>query len=74
MAGNFNVTNPSTVGILAFMMAGHLMDVLTKKGLLTVEEGAEIYRQALQGVGPDNKEEARNILKFMLPDLRTDIP
>jgi nucleoside 2-deoxyribosyltransferase len=52
------------------LIVGRLMETLNKNGLLTTEEGANIYRQAISGMNEADATEARRIMSAMLPDIR----
>jgi hypothetical protein len=62
--------DPGTVAVLTLNMVGHALSALNERQILTVEECADICRKAVKNIGESQRQEALDILKVMLPDLR----
>lgn len=63
-------SNTDAVATLAFVTVGRLIEALANKGLITDAEGVEIYRNAVGSMSENLREEGRNILKAMIPDIK----
>ncbi|MFP5328721.1 MAG: hypothetical protein ACLGHC_01090 [Alphaproteobacteria bacterium] len=60
----------NVAAILAFAVVQQLVEKLARKSALTVEEGTDIYRQALDALEGEHRDEARRIIAELMPHLK----
>ena len=67
--GNFNLqaSNASLFTLFSFM---ELIETLQKKGALSEEEGADIYKKGFGKLSAASQTDMREVLKMVMPDIR----
>lgn len=60
----------NVAAILAFAVAQQTIEKLARKGVLSLDEGAEIYRQALDALEPEHRAEGGRIIAELMPHLK----
>lgn len=60
----------NVAAILAFAVAQQTIEKLANRGVLTLDEGTDIYRQAVDALEPGHRDEGRRIIAELMPHLK----